>query len=109
VATRLDTDEKDLQVEGSIANILPLRQVTPWPMMLSRPWRYGYIREYEVEKIKGISRSAVYMKAQRDPETVISMFRLQATVRSKGNSIKVLLTKSQCFRRIPAALYWQMP
>jgi alkylation response protein AidB-like acyl-CoA dehydrogenase len=46
---------------------------------------YGYIREYEVEKIKrDIKITTIYEGTSEIQRRLIAMFRLQKTVRSKG-------------------------
>jgi len=46
---------------------------------------YGYVREYEVEKIKrDIKITTIYEGTSEIQQRLIAMFRLQKTVRSKG-------------------------
>ena len=90
VATRLDTDEKDLQVEGSIAKYFATEAGdTMANDAIQGLGGYGYIKEYEVEKIKrDIKICCIYEGTSEIQRRLISMFRLQATVRSKGEFYK---------------------
>jgi alkylation response protein AidB-like acyl-CoA dehydrogenase len=70
VAVRLDGEEVDLQVEGSIAKYFG---------------GYGYTREYEVEKIKrDVKILTIYEGTSEIQQSIISLFRMRETVRSKG-------------------------
>ena len=90
VATRLDTDEKDLQVEGSIAKYFATEAGDAMANdAIQGLGGYGYIREYEVEKIKrDIKICCIYEGTSEIQRRLISMFRLQKTVRSKGGFYK---------------------
>lgn len=86
VARRLDTDEKDLQVEGSIAKYFATEAGDAMANdAIQGLGGYGYIREYEVEKIKrDIKICTIYEGTSEIQRRLIAMFRLQKTVRSKG-------------------------
>ena len=86
VACRLDTNEKDLQVEGSIAKYFATEAGDAMANdAIQGLGGYGYIREYEVEKIKrDIKICTIYEGTSEIQRRLIAMFRLQATVRSKG-------------------------
>ena len=86
VARRLDTDEKDLQVEGSIAKYFATEAGDAMANdAIQGLGGYGYIREYEVEKIKrDIKITTIYEGTSEIQRRLIAMFRLQKTVRSKG-------------------------
>jgi alkylation response protein AidB-like acyl-CoA dehydrogenase len=86
VARRLDTDEKDLQVEGSIAKYFTTEVGDAMANdAIQGLGGYGYIREYEVEKIKrDIKITTIYEGTSEIQRRLIAMFRLQKTVRSKG-------------------------
>ncbi len=90
VATRLDTDEKDLQVEGSIAKYFATEAGDAMANdAIQGLGGYGYIKEYEVEKIKrDIKICCIYEGTSEIQRRLIAMFRLQATVRSKGEFYK---------------------
>jgi alkylation response protein AidB-like acyl-CoA dehydrogenase len=86
VARRLDSGEKDLQVEGSIAKYFATEAGdTMANDGIQAFGGYGYIREYEVEKIKrDIKILPIYEGTSEIQRNIISMFRLRDTVRSKG-------------------------
>ena len=85
-ATRLDTGEKDLQVEGSIAKYFATeagnRTAEDGIQALGG---YGYIAEYEVEKIKrDVKITCIYEGTSEIQQNIIGMFRWRASVKSKG-------------------------
>ena len=86
VARRLDTDEEDLQVEGSIAKYFTTEASDAMANDGIQAFGgYGYIREYEVEKIKrDVKILTIYEGTSEIQRSIISMFRLRTTVRSKG-------------------------
>ncbi len=86
VARRLDTDEEDLQVEGSIAKYFATEAGDAMANDGIQAFGgYGYIREYEVEKIKrDVKILPIYEGTSEIQRNIISMFRLRTTVRSKG-------------------------
>ena len=90
VATRLDTNEKDLQVEGSIAKYFATEAGDAMANdAIQGLGGYGYIREYEVEKIKrDIKICTIYEGTSEIQRRLIAMFRLQSTVRTKGEYYK---------------------
>ncbi len=83
---RLDTDEKDLQVEGSIAKFFATEAGDAMANDGIQAFGgYGYMREYEVEKIKrDIKILTIYEGTSEIQQSIISTFRLRSTVRSKG-------------------------
>ncbi|MFH1629449.1 MAG: acyl-CoA dehydrogenase family protein [Pseudomonadota bacterium] len=86
VARRLDTDEEDLQVEGSIAKYFATEAGDAMANDGIQAFGgYGYTREYEVEKIKrDVKILTIYEGTSEIQRNIISMFRLRTTVRSKG-------------------------
>jgi len=86
VARRLDTDEEDLQVEGSIAKYFATEAGDAMANDgIQALGGYGYIREYEVEKIKrDVKILTIYEGTSEIQRNIISLFRLRSTVRSKG-------------------------
>lgn len=86
VARRLDTNEEDLQVEGSIAKYFSTEAGDAMANDGIQAFGgYGYIREYEVEKIKrDVKILTIYEGTSEIQRNIISMFRLRTTVRSKG-------------------------
>jgi len=85
-ARRLDTVEDDLQVEGSIAKYFATEAGDAMANDGIQAFGgYGYTREYEVEKIKrDVKVLTVYEGTSEIQKNIISVFRLRATVRSKG-------------------------
>jgi len=94
VARRLDTDEEDLQVEGSIAKYFTTEAGDAMANDGIQAFGgYGYIREYEVEKIKrDVKILTIYEGTSEIQRSIISMFRLRTTVRSKGGFYRKWLT-----------------
>jgi len=90
VANRLDSDEKDLQVEGSIAKYFSTEAGDAMANdAIQGLGGYGYIREYEVEKIKrDIKITCIYEGTSEIQQRLIAMFRLQKTVKTKGEYYK---------------------
>jgi len=86
VARRLDADDEDLQVEGSIAKYFATEAGDAMANDgIQALGGYGYIREYEVEKIKrDVKILTIYEGTSEIQKNIISMFRLRNTVRSKG-------------------------
>ncbi len=86
VALRLDSGEEDLQVEGSIAKYFATEAGDAMANDGIQAFGgYGYIREYEVEKIKrDIKILPIYEGTSEIQRSIISMFRMRNTVRSKG-------------------------
>ena len=83
---RLDTDEEDLQVEGSIAKFFATEAGDAMANDGIQAFGgYGYIHEYEVEKIKrDVKVLTIYEGTSEIQQNIISTFRLRNTVRSKG-------------------------
>lgn len=86
IAERLDAREKDLQVEGSIAKYYATeagnRAAEDCIQALGG---YGYINEFEVEKIKrDVKITRIYEGANEVQQSIISTFRWKTTVKTKG-------------------------
>ncbi len=86
VATRLDAGEKDLEVEGSIAKWFATeagnRAAEDCIQALGG---YGYIAEYEVEKIKRDVRiTTIYEGTSEIQQNIISTFRWKKSRKTKG-------------------------
>jgi len=86
VARRIDTGEEDLQVEGSIAKYFATEAGDVMANDGIQAFGgYGYMREYEVEKIKrDVKILPLYEGTSEIQQNIISVFRLRETVRSKG-------------------------
>ncbi len=85
-ARRLDSEEEDLQVEGSIAKYFATEAGDAMANDGIQAFGgYGYIREYEVEKIKrDLKITTIFEGTSEIQRNIISTFRLRTTVRSKG-------------------------
>jgi len=86
VARRIDTGEEGLQVEGSIAKYFATEAGDAMANDGIQAFGgYGYMREYEVEKIKRDAKILpLYEGTSEIQQNIISVFRLRETVRSKG-------------------------
>lgn len=86
VARRLDGPEVDLQVEGAISKYFATEAGDKMANdAIQGLGGYGYIREYEVEKIKrDIKITTIFEGTSEIQQNIISMFRMRETVRSKG-------------------------
>jgi len=86
VATRIDSGEEDLQVEGSIAKYFATEVGDAMANDgIQALGGYGYIREYEVEKIKRDAKIATIFEGTSEiQQNIISIFRLRETVHTKG-------------------------
>ena len=85
-AARLDEGEKDLQVEGSIAKYFGTEAGNRTAEdAIQGLGGYGYIAEYEVEKIKrDVKVTCIYEGTSEIQQNIISMFRWRTSVKSKG-------------------------
>jgi alkylation response protein AidB-like acyl-CoA dehydrogenase len=86
VGERLDSVDTDLQVEGSIAKYFATEAGDAMANDAIQAFGgYGYMREYEVEKIKrDVKILTIYEGTSEIQRNIISMYRLRDTVRSKG-------------------------
>jgi alkylation response protein AidB-like acyl-CoA dehydrogenase len=86
VAQRLDSGEEDLQVEGSVAKYFATEAGDAMANdAIQALGGYGYIREFEVEKIKrDIKITTIFEGTSEIQKSIISTFRLREAVRSKG-------------------------
>jgi alkylation response protein AidB-like acyl-CoA dehydrogenase len=85
-ATRLDSGEKDLEVEGSISKLFATESANKAAEnAMQALGGYGYIAEYEVEKIKRDVRiTCIYEGTSEIQQNIISMYRWKKTRKSKG-------------------------
>jgi len=85
-ATRLDSGEKDLEVEGSIAKLFATESANKAAEdAIQALGGYGYITEYEVEKIKRDVRiTCIYEGTSEIQQNIISTFRWKKTRKTKG-------------------------
>jgi len=86
VADRLDSGEQDLEVEGSIAKLYATESGNKAAEdAIQALGGYGYITEYEVEKIKRDVRiTCIYEGTSEIQQTLISTMRWKITRKSKG-------------------------
>ena len=86
VAERLDTGEKDLEVEGSIAKLFATEIANrAADDAMQALGGYGYINEYGVEKIKrDVKISCIYEGTSEIQQNIISTFRWKKTRKTKG-------------------------
>ena len=86
VAERLDSGEKELVVEGSIAKLFTTESADKAAGdAMQALGGYGYITEYEVEKIKRDVRiTSIYEGTSEIQQNIISTFRWKKTRKSKG-------------------------
>ena len=85
-ARRLDSGEEDLQVDGSVSKYFATEAGDAAAnRAIQALGGYGYIREFEVEKIKrDIKITTIFEGTSEIQRSIISTFRLRETVRSKG-------------------------
>ncbi len=86
VALRFDSGEKDLQTEGSIAKYFASESANKAADDgIQALGGYGYISEYEVEKIKrDVKVTCIYEGTSEIQQNIISMFRWKKTRKTKG-------------------------
>jgi alkylation response protein AidB-like acyl-CoA dehydrogenase len=86
VTTRLDSGEADLQVEGAIAKLFTTETAnSAAEAAIQALGGYGYVREYDVEKIKrDVKITCIYEGTSEMMQFIISVFRWRSTVQSKG-------------------------
>lgn len=85
-AERLDSGEEDLGVEGSISKYFATEAGDAMANdAIQALGGYGYIREFEVEKIKrDIKITTIFEGTSEIQRNIIAVFRLRETVRSRG-------------------------
>jgi alkylation response protein AidB-like acyl-CoA dehydrogenase len=86
VAHRIDGGERDLQVEGSIAKLFTTEAANrAADDAMQALGGYGYITEYEVEKIKrDVKITCIYEGTSEVQQNIIGIFRWKKTWKSKG-------------------------
>jgi alkylation response protein AidB-like acyl-CoA dehydrogenase len=86
IANRLDSGEQDLQVEGAIGKLLATEYANAFADdAIQALGGYGYIHEYEVEKIKRDAKiTCIYEGTSEIQQSIISTFRWKTTRKSKG-------------------------
>lgn len=86
VAIRFDSGEEDLQVEGSIAKYFATEAANKAADDgMQALGGYGYITEFEVEKIKrDVKITCIYEGTSEIQQNIISTFRWKKTRKTKG-------------------------
>jgi alkylation response protein AidB-like acyl-CoA dehydrogenase len=86
IAFRLDFGEEDLQVEGAIGKLFATESANSFAdHAMQALGGYGYIHEYEVEKIKrDVKVTCIYEGTSEIQQSIISTFRWKTSRKSKG-------------------------
>ncbi len=86
IALRLDSGESELHVEGSIAKLFATESANKAADdAIQALGGYGYICEFEVEKIKrDVKITTIYEGTSEIQQSIISTFRWKETRKSKG-------------------------
>jgi alkylation response protein AidB-like acyl-CoA dehydrogenase len=86
IAVRLDAGETDLQVEGSLAKYFASEAANQAADdAMQALGGYGYIGEYEVEKIKrDVKITCIYEGTSEIQQNIISTFRWKVSRKTKG-------------------------
>jgi alkylation response protein AidB-like acyl-CoA dehydrogenase len=85
-ALRLDSGEEDLQVEGAIGKLFATESANSFAdHAIQALGGYGYIHEYEVEKIKrDVKITCIYEGTSEIQQSIISTFRWKTSRKTKG-------------------------
>ena len=97
IAERLDSGGHDLEVEGSIAKLYATEAANKAAEdAIQALGGYGYITEYEVEKIKRDVRiTCIYEGTSEIQQTLISTMRWKTTRKSKGEFYQAISDEMQ--------------
>lgn len=92
IALRIDSGESDLHVEGSIAKLFATESADKAANdAIQSLGGYGYIAEFEVEKIKrDVKITCIYEGTSEIQQSIISTFRWKETRKSKGNYYRAI-------------------
>ena len=87
IALRLDSENEDLQVEGSIAKLFTSEAANrAADDAMQALGGYGYITEFGVEKIKrDVKITCIYEGTSEIQQSIISTFRWKKTRKTKGD------------------------
>jgi alkylation response protein AidB-like acyl-CoA dehydrogenase len=93
IAIRIDSGESDLHVEGSIAKYFATESADKAANdAIQALGGYGYITEFEVEKIKrDVKITCIYEGTSEIQQSIISTFRWKETRKSNGNYYQAIL------------------
>lgn len=97
VAKRLEETNQDLQVEGSVAKYFSSEVADMAANDAIQAFGgYGYMREYEVEKIKrDVKILTIYEGTSEIQRNIISVFRMRETVRTKGGFYENMASEAE--------------
>lgn len=97
VALMLDSGEEDLQVEGAIAKLFATESANKTADdAMQALGGYGYIAEFEVEKIKrDVKITCIYEGTSEILQNIISTFRWKKTRKSKGEYYKAISSEME--------------
>jgi alkylation response protein AidB-like acyl-CoA dehydrogenase len=106
VALRLDSGESDLQVEGSVAKLFATEVGNSCAdAAIQALGGYGYVSEYDVEKIKrDVKITTIYEGTSEIQQLIISTFRWRENVRSKGEFYDTLATQMDAVQQLRSDL-----
>jgi alkylation response protein AidB-like acyl-CoA dehydrogenase len=92
VGLRIDSGESDLHVEGSIAKLFTTESANrAADDAIQALGGYGYITEFEVEKIKrDVKITCIYEGTSEIQQSIISTFRWKETRKSKGEFYRAI-------------------
>lgn len=102
VADRFDAGETGLDAESAIAKLFATEVGNACAeSAIQALGGYGYIREYEVEKIKRDVRiTTIYEGTSEIQQLIISSYRWRSTVQSKGAFYEALAEKLEATHRV---------
>jgi len=97
IALRIDSGESDLHVEGSIAKLFATESADKAANdAIQALGGYGYITEFEVEKIKrDVKITCIYEGTSEIQQSIISTFRWKETRKSKGDYYHAILKEME--------------
>jgi alkylation response protein AidB-like acyl-CoA dehydrogenase len=100
VAVRIDSGEEELQVEGSIAKYFATEAGDATANDgIQALGGYGYIREFEIEKIKRDAKiTTIFEGTSEIQQNIISVFRLRHTIHTKGEYYRRM---AECLSGLP--------
>jgi alkylation response protein AidB-like acyl-CoA dehydrogenase len=102
VAARLDAGETDLQLEGSTAKLFTTENANSCAdAAIQALGGYGYIREYDVEKIKrDVKITCIYEGTSEIQQLIVATMGWKAAISSKGTAYE---EKAERMDRVHAA------
>ncbi len=97
IALRLDSGESELHVEGSIAKLFATEAANKTADdAIQALGGYGYITEFEVEKIKrDVKITCIYEGTSEIQQSIISTFRWKETRKTKGEFYRAIGSEMQ--------------